>query len=892
MKKNPKQKPKVTRKSKKPKYQSGSKNVIVQSLGQRKKKKLRVKQAMEKNTAIPTRKLVKHTKSEYKKAQKRYKAKNNQRNNLKRSLIQIEKEVVDHSVSHSSQDIRARTFSKIKITKELRRTTEDVKSAKEDVKMYKEVHKKTKKADTTSTSNQIKRQLTNDLKNQTEEKIAQEDTLAEVVTSRREGRKRTNTYQTTKYAINTSHRMNVKLVKGTYGVSSRTYNFVRGKGFQKTPEEFSTVQKTAKKYRNFQNRLKMSQIGKAAKGTSNFFGSIIKIVNNPFKVKSMAILGAILLTVLIIFMFIPLSMPGSIQQDEFDLTDSWEYLTKVDADRSDDVYSFYTEFDETMFYMNYRFEDYKISDRAGLLTFKTYGDYLNGIWESMNDTKGKEYKFTSMYELAKNKSSDYYLNAEDFNELKEIADEYGYSMLDGQLEFPFQTDDLPILRRYGYEVTGDKVQMHSTIEIESQQGLDIKAPMAGTVQWNNSKNQVIIKEDGKEGSQLAISGVNAGRQDSGSKVKNGDLIAKASNTKISISYKKYDEEKDKMRFVNPAFYFPKVTYRQKTTVTEPFEPEGGELKNARFIYEKLIAEGNTLEGICAILGNFSVESGINPKRAEGDYLSPPIGASKDSWDDPKWLSMGGMEIYGKYPNIIHRGLGLGQWTDTSDGGTRHTLLVDFSKAKKKKWYSIGLQLDFMQNGDVPAYRTMFKNVASGKAANGLADLTRYFLVHWEGNPGDKLEQRTKAAEKWYQYFKENPDGDGGSNGYALPIEPPNISSWFGIRELGFHRGIDFAHPQGTSIKAIGDGTVITAEYHYSWGNHIRIKHANGQTSLYAHCSVVKVKVGDKVKKGDVIGLVGNTGNSFGAHLHLEISKSTDLSVSSLLDPAKVLGIKE
>ncbi|MEQ7058223.1 M23 family metallopeptidase [Enterococcus avium] len=43
---------------------------------------------------------------------------------------------------------------------------------------------------------------------------------------------------------------------------------------------------------------------------------------------------------------------------------------------------------------------------------------------------------------------------------------------------------------------------------------------------------------------------------------------------------------------------------------------------------------------------------------------------------------------------------------------------------------------------------------------------------------------------------------------------------------------------------------------------------NGQTSLYAHCSALKVKVGDKLKQGDIVGLVGNTGNSFGAHLHL------------------------
>lgn len=135
---------------------------------------------------------------------------------------------------------------------------------------------------------------------------------------------------------------------------------------------------------------------------------------------------------------------------------------------------------------------------------------------------------------------------------------------------------------------------------------------------------------------------------------------------------------------------------------------------------------------------------------------------------------------------------------------------------------------------------------------------------------------------------------GSSEGFILPLSPPNITSWFGMRILGgveqFHRGIDFGHPQGTPIKAIADGVVIASEYHNSWGNYVRIEHANGYCSLYAHNVSNNVKVGDQVKQGDIIGHVGNTGNSFGAHLHLEISTSRDLTAASLLDPAEVLGI--
>ncbi|MFP7291744.1 phage tail tip lysozyme, partial [Enterococcus hirae] len=188
-----------------------------------------------------------------------------------------------------------------------------------------------------------------------------------------------------------------------------------------------------------------------------------------------------------------------------------------------------------------------------------------------------------------------------------------------------------------------------------------------------------------------------------------------------------------------------------------FNPDGDVTKRAKTIYDELTKIGATREGISAVLGCFDVESSINPKRAEGDYLSPPVGATASSWDDPAWLAMGGMEIYGKYPNIIHRGLGLGQWTDTSDGGRRHTLLLDYAKSKNKKWYDLKLQIDFMLHGDTPGNRTAFMNTIMSKTAATIPELTSYFLTYWEGNPGDKLSQRIQSAQNWYNYFSSNSD---------------------------------------------------------------------------------------------------------------------------------------
>ena len=66
-------------------------------------------------------------------------------------------------------------------------------------------------------------------------------------------------------------------------------------------------------------------------------------------------------------------------------------------------------------------------------------------------------------------------------------------------------------------------------------------------------------------------------------------------------------------------------------------------------------------------------------------------------------------------------------------------------------------------------------------------------------------------------------------------------------------------------------------------------HKDGTSSNYAHMSQIKAHVGQQVKQGDVIGLVGSTGNSTGPHLHLEISKSASLAQGELIDPATVLG---
>ena len=89
----------------------------------------------------------------------------------------------------------------------------------------------------------------------------------------------------------------------------------------------------------------------------------------------------------------------------------------------------------------------------------------------------------------------------------------------------------------------------------------------------------------------------------------------------------------------------------------------------------------------------------------------------------------------------------------------------------------------------------------------------------------------------------------------------------------FHKGMDFTAPTGTPIFASGNGKVIRAQRSATFGNVVYIDHGYGYKTIYAHMSKIKARKGQKVKRGDLIGYVGNTGQSVSAHLHYEVHKN-------------------
>lgn len=135
------------------------------------------------------------------------------------------------------------------------------------------------------------------------------------------------------------------------------------------------------------------------------------------------------------------------------------------------------------------------------------------------------------------------------------------------------------------------------------------------------------------------------------------------------------------------------------------------------------------------------------------------------------------------------------------------------------------------------------------------------------------------------------------NGYTLnqkmilPVQGETTSE-FGVRihpidgDLRFHAGTDIAAPTGTPIYAAFDGTVIESEYDKWNGYHIKLQHDNDIMTVYCHCEKLNVKKGEVVRAGEIIGTVGSTGSSTGAHLHFELRiNNVSYDPRSVLDEA-------
>jgi murein DD-endopeptidase MepM/ murein hydrolase activator NlpD len=132
-------------------------------------------------------------------------------------------------------------------------------------------------------------------------------------------------------------------------------------------------------------------------------------------------------------------------------------------------------------------------------------------------------------------------------------------------------------------------------------------------------------------------------------------------------------------------------------------------------------------------------------------------------------------------------------------------------------------------------------------------------------PGAPSDREVREALREMRY-----GGSGGGSGDMIRPTQGAFTSPFGMRWGRLHAGIDLADPTGTPIRAALAGRVILAAPTGGYGLYTCIAHSSSISTCYAHQSRFGVSVGDHVRQGEVIGHVGNTGHSFGAHLHFEV----------------------
>lgn len=156
------------------------------------------------------------------------------------------------------------------------------------------------------------------------------------------------------------------------------------------------------------------------------------------------------------------------------------------------------------------------------------------------------------------------------------------------------------------------------------------------------------------------------------------------------------------------------------------------------------------------------------------------------------------------------------------------------------------------------------------------------IVAMVRNKLDRLDQMVYTQVKSFDYLAALVDSNKARTAHMPAIQPVpekflrTMASGYGVRRdpvygtMKFHEGMDFSAPVGTPVYATADGLVRTSSWQGAYGNMVEIDHGFNYVTRYAHLSKLIAIPGQQVTRGDLIGLVGNTGKSTGSHLHYEV----------------------
>ncbi|MCW1098199.1 peptidoglycan DD-metalloendopeptidase family protein [Streptomyces tendae] len=232
----------------------------------------------------------------------------------------------------------------------------------------------------------------------------------------------------------------------------------------------------------------------------------------------------------------------------------------------------------------------------------------------------------------------------------------------------------------------------------------------------------------------------------------------------------------------------------------------------------------------------------------GDYLSK---IADEQHVDGGWkkLYADNREAVGSDPSLIHPGLEL------SIGGQAAKSAAPSSAQSEK-----------------PAEKPAVEKSAAEKPAQKSTDAEKAAST----SSSDSSDTGTQSA--------------GTTSGYTSPVQGGTVGTPYhqsgSMWSSGYHTGTDFVVPTGTSLKAVGAGTVVSAGWGGAYGNQVVIQLADGHYAQYAHLSSLSVSAGQSVTAGQQVGLSGATGNVTGPHLHFEIRTTPDYG--SDIDPIAFL----
>ncbi|TRW71568.1 peptidoglycan DD-metalloendopeptidase family protein [Lactococcus lactis] len=285
-----------------------------------------------------------------------------------------------------------------------------------------------------------------------------------------------------------------------------------------------------------------------------------------------------------------------------------------------------------------------------------------------------------------------------------------------------------------------------------------------------------------------------------------------------------------------------------------YPPEVTSDRDKRYwqIWAMAIGAGFSKQAAAALLGNAQGESDANPTADESNG-APGFGYGVWQWTDSSGASPGRVYMI----NLMTRA-GV---TDNPD-----TITAQF---KLLMWHAPNGQ--WIAKSSYPYSWTQFMTLTNINTA------TQAFVANFE-RPLNGHPERSTWAQEWYNKFVNLKIPSGGG-GYIAPISSPiTVTSEMGWRTSPitgaqeFHNAMDLVNGNPTTpILASGDGQVVQAgSNYYDWyGNYTVIKHADGLYTGYAHQSRIDVSVGQNVKKGQQIGLMGATGPVTGPHLHFQ-----------------------